>query len=255
METIQEIFGWTGMCLTIISFLTPIPIYIKVIKGEMNFEEAPGVMIIICYINSFCWFIYGVLTFNYQLKFAYKTGWIICIIFMIIYLFYEIKKYFVDSIFNIIILITGTWTLYYVLVFIIGNINIIGLICIITSCIMFFFPIQIILNVIYEKNYLIISIYNSCNRFIYSICWIIFGSLIKEYNLIIPNVIAMVLSLLQIIIYFNYKRRYIIINEADFTIGIENNSNEDTNQQESNIKSEEPEIKGKAKPVKIKSEI
>ena len=256
-EEVQELIGWISMGITILSFFGPVPIYINVIRGKINFEDAPGGMVIIYYINYFCWYIYGFMIFSDQIQYGYMTGWIICLILMIIYLCFEIKKYFVDTIFNIIILITGTWTLYHILMIVIDDDKYVGFICIITSCIVYFFPIQTIINVIYGKNFMIIPIYYSFIRLLYASGWLVYGSFIREFNVVIPNVIGLFLSLIEIIIFFSYKKKYPFFSDKDFisTIVIENNPNEES-KEETPIKDvEETEIKGKPKPVKIKSGI
>ena len=72
--------------------------------------------------------------------------------------------------------------------------------------------------------------------------------------MVFPNAIAIVLSLVEIIIYLSYKRKYPAIGEREFssTIGIETSANEEgTKKEEPAIKMDEEEVKGKEKPVKI----
>ena len=233
METVQECFGWAGTCLTVLSFISPIFPFLNVLKGKLNFEDTPGVLVTTCYVNYFCWYIYGDM----------------------IYLAYEVKKYLVDAILNTLILITGTWALYRALTIIIDDDRIVGKICIGTSCLVFLSPIQIIYKVIKEKNYILIPFYNCLFVFFYAICWVVYGILITEFYVVFPNAIAIILSLIEIIIFLNYKRKYPTIGERDFssTIGIETNPNEETSKKEdAPIKMDEDvEDKGKEKPVKI----
>ena len=190
-----------------------------------------------------------------QIKYCYMIGGIVNLILMIIYLAYEVKKYLVDSILNTLILITGTWALYWALTFIIEDDRIVGKICIGTSCVVFLSPIQIIYKVIKEKNYILIPIYNCYLIFLYSICWVVYGIFITDFYVVFPNAIAIVLALVEIIIYLNYKRKYPGIGEREFssTIGIETTANEEASKKEdsSSIKMEEVDDKVKEKPVKI----
>ena len=256
METFQEITGWIGCGITVLSFIFPIFPYLNVLRGKISFEDTPAVYVTTCYVNYFCWYVYGDMIFSDQLKYAYIIGSGINLILMIIYLAYEVKKYLVDSILNTLILITGTWALYRALTIIIDDDRIVGKICIGTSCIVFLSPIQVIYKVIKEKNYNIINILNSWLVLLYGICWVIYGVLITEFYVVFPFAIAIILSLVEIIIYISYKRKYPTIGEKDFssTIGIETTANEEPVKKEmpNVIKyEEEPETKGKEKPVKI----
>jgi uncharacterized protein with PQ loop repeat len=255
METVQECFGWAGTGITVLSFLFPVFPYINVLKGKLDFESTPAVLVTTCYVNYFCWYIYGDMIFSDQIKYCYMIGGIVNLILMIIYLAYEVKRYLVDSILNTLILITGTWALYRALTIIIDDDRIVGKICIGTSFIVFLSPIQIIYKVIKEKNYILIPIYNCYLIFLYSICWVVYGIFITDFYVVFPNAIAIVLALVEIIIYLNYKRKYPGIGEREFssTIGIETTANEEANKKEdsSSIKMEEVDDKVKEKPVKI----
>jgi uncharacterized protein with PQ loop repeat len=255
METVQECFGWAATAITVLSFLSPVFPYINVLKGKLNFEDTPAVLVTTCYVNYFCWYIYGDMIFSDQIKYCYMIGGIVNLVLMIIYLAYEVKKFLVDSILNTLILITGTWALYRALTIIIDDDRIVGKICIGTSCIVFLSPIQIIYKVIKEKNYILIPIYNCYMIFLYAICWVVYGIFITDFYVVFPNSIAIVLALIEIIIYLNYKRKYPAIGEREFssTIGIETTSNEEPSKKEENTlkMDEDTEAKGSEKPVKI----
>ena len=254
METIQECFGWAAMGINVISFLSPVFPYINVLKGKLNFEDTPAVLVTTCYVNYFCWYIYGDMIFSDQIKYGFMVGSIICLILMIIYLAYEVRKYLVDSILNTLILITGTWALYRALTIIIDDDRTVGKICIGTSCIVFLSPIQVVYKVIKEKNYILIPIYNSWLCLFYAICWVVYGVFITDFYVVFPNAIAIILSLVEIFIYLNYRKKYPAIGERDFssTIGIETTSTEEPKKEETPIKMEDlSEGKGKEKPVKI----
>ena len=259
METVQESFGWVGAVISVLSFIAPVFPYLKVLKGKLSFEDTPAVFVTTSYINYFCWSIYGDMIFSDQLKYSYMIGGIINLVLMIIYLAYEVKKYLVDSILNTLILITGSWALYRALTIIIDDDRIVGKICIATSCIIFFFPIQIVYKVIKDKNYILIPIYNCYLIVLYSICWVVYGIFITDFYIVFPNSIAIILSLVQIVIYLNFKKKYPAIGEREFssTIGIETNPSDESNKKEEPPiqLDEEGDDKDKEKPVKIVSKV
>ena len=113
---------------------------------------------------------------------------------------------------------------------------------------------QILYRVIKEKNYILIPIYSAWIYLCASIAWVAYGIMITDFYVVCPHVIGIVLSLIQIIVYLNYKRKYPAIGEREFssTIGIESTGNEDSKKEEAPIKiDEDSQPQAKEKPVKI----
>lgn len=116
-----------------------------------------------------------------------------------------------------------------------------------------FSPILLIYKVIKEKNYNLIPIYSAYVSIGSTFCWIGYGVLTTDLYVIFPYLTGLILSIIQIVIFCNYKKRYFTIGEKDFTstIGIESNGNDNENK-ETTIKGEEDlQINSKEKPVKI----
>ncbi len=141
---------------------------------------------------------------------------------------FELKKYTLDEILNILIIITGTYSIYRGFTLIIDDDSIIGKICIATSCIVFLSPIQLIYRVIKEKNYNLIPIYTAYISLVSTSCWVVYGIFITDINVIFPNFIGLILAIIQIVIFQNYKKKYHGIGEKDSTstIGIESTEND-----------------------------
>ena len=255
MEGMQEFFGWLATGLTICGFISPIFPYLNVLRGRLSFEETPAVLVTTSYVNYFCWYVYGDMIFSDQLKYGYLIGSCIFGLLIVIYLIFEIRKYLVDTVLNALILITGTWALYRALTIIIDDDRVVGKICIGTAIIVYVQPMQILYKVIKEKNYAFISIYNCYLSFLYSVCWLVYGIFITDFYVVFPYAVGFILSLVQIVVYLNYKKKYPIIGERDFssTIGIETTPNEEAKKESTPIKMDEmtEETEGKEKPVKI----
>jgi hypothetical protein len=95
-----------------------------------------------------------------------------------------------------------------------------------------------------------IPIYNTFISLCASIGWVIYGYGITERYVIYPNTIIIILSLIQIILYFIYRNKYPSFDERTVisTIGIEN---EDP-KKDDNIKNMDEETQPSiSKPVKI----
>ena len=254
MDTVREYLGWAACGISVLYYIAPIFPFLQVLKGKLNFEDTPGVFVTTCYINTFIWYIYGDMIFSDQVKYSNMVASCISLVLMVIYLIYELRKYLVDSILNTLILITGTWAVYRALTIIIDDDRIVGKICIGTQIIMYLSPIQILYRVIKEKNYILIPFYSSLGHILACILWIVYGVLITDYYVICTHSAGIILSLVQIIVYCNFKRKYPAIGEKDFTstIGIETSGIEESKKEEPPIKiDDDSQTQIKEKPVKI----
>ena len=247
MDTIQESIGWIAATFNICFYLTPTFNFVKVLKGKVNFEESPGVYVTTCYVNSFIWFIYGDMIFSDQVKISNMISALINLIFMLIYLAFELRKYFIDAILNTLILITGSWAVYRALTIVIDDDRVVGDICIGTTFIIFLSPIQILYKVFKEKNYNIIPVFASIIYLSGCLSWFIYAIFIKDFYLAFPHVLGVILSGVEIAVYVNCKRRYPGIGEngASGTIDIVSGGNDDIKKEETPIKIDE------GKPVEI----
>ena len=246
MDTLQESIGWLAGCFNVCFYLTPTFNFIKVLKGKVNFEESPGVYVTTCYVNCFIWFIYGDMIFSDQVKISNMIAALINLIFMLIYLAYELRKYFVDAILNTLILITGSWACYRALTIVIDDDRVVGDICIGTTIIIFISPIQILYKVFKEKNYNIIPVFSAIIYLFTCLFWFVYAIFIKDFYLAFPNLLGIILSAVEIAVYINCKRRYPGIGEITTgTIDIVSGGNDENKKEETPIKIDE------GKPVEI----
>ena len=91
-----------------------------------------------------------------------------------------------------------------------------------------------------------------------SSCWTTYGIYLADFNVMFPNCVGVILAIVQILVYLNYKRRYPTIGEKDFTstIGIENTYNDEVKKEDITIKGDEDvQNNSKDKPVKIVEKI
>ena len=252
MDNSQEYFGWAAACLNVCHYIAPVIPFINVIKGKLNYEDTPGVFISTCYANSFVWYIYGDMILSDQIKIANCIIACISLILIFIYLIYELKKYWLDSILNALILMSGSWAVYRTLVYLVDDEKIIGKIAVATLLLVYLNPIYILYKVIKEKNYIIIPIYPIWVYLFGCVAWIIYGIYLSDLYIVIPHIGGIIISLLQILIFVNYKRKYPVINEKIYssTIGIESTGKEEPKIKENSVKIDE-NLPGKEKPVKI----
>ena len=109
----------------------------------------------------------------------------------------------------------------------IKNNDVIGYICAGFSIILAINPIFLIKRLLKYKNYKLIPIKLYLLRLISTICWIIYGFMIINFSVILPNFIGMIFSLILIFIWKILRKRRPAIEEvANYSI---NNSKKPEN--------------------------
>lgn len=261
---LEDTVGWIGCAITTCYYIPQMGSFIKVMQNKINFEEAPGFFISISYLNCFLWMIYGDQIFSDTVRTTFLIASFICLFNMIVYIIYEAKKYLMDAILNFLIIFMASWSIYKYLTIEVDDDKVVGSICLVTSTILYSYFGYIIYKVINEKNFMLIHFNTTSIYFVSSLLWFTYGIVIKDLFMLITYTAGSILSLIEIIIYINYEKKYpaISTNDAD-TQGTESNKKEDKEEKEE----KEEEIKNiddnnklekleklensKSKPVKI----
>jgi len=255
IDDVNEGIAYVAAFFTVLYYIPKVAPFINVIQGMVNFENTPGFQITICYINCLFWFLYGDLLFSDQMRIGYMVACIICLISMGIYLVYEIRKYFVDSVLNFLILVSSSWGAYRYFTVEFDDDVFLGRICIASSILVHSITIYNIYRVIKTKSFKLIHINNSIIHLLAVICWCTYGIIDKDRFIYIPYGIGVLLCLMEIFLYKKYKKKYSSsFGEKSFisTIGIETTGNEDSKTVEPTIKiNEDIQNNIKEKPVKI----
>ena len=103
----------------------------------MNFEYTPIYLVSTIYIDCFSWYIYGLKILSEQIMLANKIGICSTLALIAIYFGFELRKYTVDTILNIIILVMGTLVMQKGLDTIVEDFQVVGKICFVTKLINF----------------------------------------------------------------------------------------------------------------------
>lgn len=259
---LEDTVGWIGCVITTCYYIPQMGPFIKVMQKKINFEDAPGFFISISYLNCFLWMIYGDQIFSDTVRTTFLIACFICLFNMIVYIIYETKKYLMDAILNFLIIFMASWSIYKYLTIEVDDDKVVGSICLVTSTILYSYFGYIIYKVINEKNFMLIHFNTTSIYFVSSLLWLTYGIVIKDLFMLFTYTTGSIISLIEIIIYINYEKKYpaISTNDADTQ---ESNKKEDKEDKEEKDEKEE-EIKNiddnnkleklensKSKPVKI----
>lgn len=229
MINTNDVFGWIAVCLSIILFFSPIPLYFKLCRGKIRYSDCPNLKVLGNYIICINWLIYSFLLKNNQIFICFLSGAFFSIICVLTFLVILAKIKALKSILFAIILLFYTFLTYLLLGIMIQNIDFVGYLCVAISLIYLIDPFFILKKTIKYRNYKYIHIKLCLTSLVATTCWIIYGFMIVNFHLIIPNLIGMISNFILMFIWNIFKKRKPIAEEvANYSINTSKNRPENT---------------------------
>ena len=206
-DLVGDIFGWIGTAISTFFFIAPVVPFLKLIKGEITVKESPGILLICSFMNCVLWGDYGLLLDRFLQYFPNGLGGSITLIWITIYLIHLAKRkigYALLYIFILTVSVVGITLLFF---FIVPS-AVTGKIVLVFNVLMYASPGEKMVTVCKTGNYNLIPIWSTIGATACSACWLIYGLYVNDWNVIIPNALGVLCSIVQIIVYIIYKGRY-----------------------------------------------
>ena len=200
---LDEIVSWTATILGFGLKASPIVLFYQIAVGNKKIEIVPEMLILCNVLSAELWFSYWI---RIKTKMApivsSSVSFVLGVIFSIIYLFYFSQKKCSKLFIYLIMECVAIALLYYTLS--LTEIKIVGFIANCVNILNFISPAQRIVRVCREKNYSLIPIATTVLGCISSFLWLVFGILINDYNVMIPNTISVLIALFNTLIWFYF---------------------------------------------------
>ena len=219
-----------GSCLSLLFTLSFIYSSIKVYLHKMDYNEIPFIVLCFGYLNNLIWYYYSDLIYHDYMKMVYKINYIFSLILIIIYLKYEIKEDKIDSLLNILIVITASWAIKKLMMDIFNDEDKVKISSGFSTISVLMAVVEWMFRAYKEKNKNILNIFCALSLICVSICRIIFGYIYEELSFLIPNIIGFIIGCAYIGIWTNLNRNY---KYSDIPVEIKENNN-DENKNENN---------------------
>ena len=215
-QLVKQIFGWSGAALATYFFIAPCVPFYKLVNEQIKVNEIPGFLLICSFMNCILWADYGLLDNAIQVYFTNGLGGAITLVWITTYLIYLGKQNVCFALILIILLMIAVGGISFVFYFIISK-KITGLTAMVFNVLMYAAPGEKILKVCKTKQYNLIPIFSTIGGFFCSLCWLMFGIIKGDINMIIPNALGLFFAILQVVVYtvFYCKKK----NEDNFDIG------------------------------------
>ena len=197
---LEEIVSWSATILGFGLKASPIVLYYQIAVGNKKIEIIPEMLIICNVISAELWFSYWIRIGTKMAPIVSSSvSFILGIIFSIIYLYYFSEKKCSRFFIYILLECLALALLYYSLTF--TELKIVGFIANCVNILNFISPAQRIVRVCREKNYSLIPIVTTVLGCVTSFGWLVFGILINDYNVMIPNIISVLIALFNTLIW------------------------------------------------------
>ena len=197
---LEEIVSWSATILGFGLKASPIVLYYQIAVGNKKIEIIPEMLIICNVVSAELWFSYWIRIGTKMAPIVSSSvSFTLGIIFSIIYLYYFSEKKFSKFFIYILLECLAFALLYYSLSF--TELKIVGFIANCVNILNFISPAQRIVRVCREKNYSLIPIVTTVLGCVTSFGWLVFGILINDYNVMIPNIISVLIALFNTLIW------------------------------------------------------
>ena len=176
----------------------------KIIKKKEKYTYLPFCMLLFFSLNSLCWTCYWFKISNMIFMLSFYISIIIDSGLVIIYLYFLcnfIKRFLISSILLVVIELIITIS---VLLFLFDYLNFYRRCMIVINTIMYISPGQNLIKVFKEKKCKFIPILSTMMGLICSGGWLLFGKIIDDIYIIIPNGLGLIFSTLYSLIWLIY---------------------------------------------------
>ena len=211
IESLTPIKNYVSLFSTFLNIflnLSPIVIFINIVKGKEEYTNIPPMMLLFSFLNNAIWGGY------WYRKNEMSVFWccFICVtiatIFSSWYLFYYSKKIFCK--FMIYVLCQITFEMGIIALFFSNLIDlyIVGILLIVINTMQYVSPAQNLIKVIKEKNHKLIPIISTILGALCSGGWLLFGLIVGDINSIISNGLGCLSSIFTTLIWFWIFTKY-----------------------------------------------
>ncbi|XP_047307412.1 bidirectional sugar transporter SWEET11-like [Impatiens glandulifera] len=205
---VANIFGIFGNIISSMVFLSPVPTFYTIWtnKSTAGFQSVPYVVALF---SATLLLYYGILKKHdvVLLITINSFGILIETVYISIYLYYSTTK--VQTVRMLVLILVGFAAIVISSQFAIkdysSRLQIVGRICLVFSVCVFVAPLLVVKQVIQTKNSQFMPFYLSLTLTINAIIWFIYGLLINDMNIAIPNVLGLFFGVVQMILYWIYR--------------------------------------------------
>ena len=224
---------------------------IKLFRHKYTYDVFPIITLFFCYINGLIWTQYSDLIYHESMKSLFQYSNILSCAFIIIYSIYELRNDIIDTILNILILVTSSWAVKKLLQDILKEEEKVKTTCCYSIIVFYLTILEWIYRSRSERNTNILNFISGLFLLASSCCWVYYGFKYEDKFFLLPNLLGILMGVFYIFIWYEMKKKY------GYVVPKKKEKKEDKKEEEKNKdekeKKEEKENK-KEGEIKIENE-
>ena len=242
-EEIILLIGSTFSLLYTVSFGFSL---IKLFKKKYTYEVFPIISLFFCYLNGLIWTQYSDLIYHESMKFLFQVSNIISCGFVVIYSLYEILKDIIDTILNVLILITSSWAVKKLLMDILKEEEKVKMTCAYAIIILYLASLEWTYRANVERNTNILNMISALFLLCLASCWIFYGIKYEDKYFLYPNLVGIFTGIIYLYNWNRLRKKY------GYIVPVKKNKEEKKKSEEKENKEDNKEVKENKKLVEVK---
>ncbi|GLU20776.1 hypothetical protein SLE2022_369580 [Rubroshorea leprosula] len=205
------VFGLLGNISSFVVFLAPIPTFYRIWKKKST-EGFHSVPYLIALFSAMLWIYYALLKADAFLLITINAfGCFIETIYIVFYITYAPRKARIFTLTLLLLLnFMGFCSILLLTHFLTKasiRVDVLGWICMVFSLIVFVAPLSIMRQVIRTKSVEYMPFNLSLYLTVSAVMWLFYGIFLKDMYVTIPNILGLILGLLQLVLYAMYRNK------------------------------------------------
>ena len=204
----EEIIQLISACFNFLFSLSYIFSVIKFFRHKFTYDSFPIISLFFCFINDLIWTQYSDIIYHESMKFLFQCSYIISCGVIIIYTLAELRSDIIDSILNILILITSAWAVKKLLVDILKEEEKFKTTCCYSVIILYLSCLEWTFRAHTEKNTNILNLISALALLCFAICWVYFGFKYEDKYFLFSNLFGVFTCIIYILVWNKLKKKY-----------------------------------------------
>ncbi|CAO2141781.1 unnamed protein product [Urochloa humidicola] len=202
-------FGLLGNIISFMTYLAPLPTFYRIVKSKST-EGFQSVPYVVALFSAMLWIYYALLKSNeFLLITVNAAGCVIETIYIVIYLTYAPKKAKLFTAMILLLLNVGVFGLILLLTMLLSagekRVVLLGWVCVGFAVSVFVAPLSIIRKVVITRSVEFMPFFLSLSLTVSAVVWFLYGLLIKDKYVALPNVIGFTFGVIQMGLYAFYR--------------------------------------------------
>ncbi|CAN6372069.1 unnamed protein product [Urochloa humidicola] len=202
-------FGLLGNVISFMTYLAPLPTFYRIYKNKST-EGFQSVPYVVALFSAMLWIYYALIKSNECLLITVNSaGCVIETIYIVIYLIYAPKKAKLFTVKILLLLNVGVFGLILLLTLLLfagqHRVVALGWVCVGFSVSVFVAPLSIIGKVVRTRSVEFMPFSLSLSLTVSAVVWFLYGLLIKDKYVALPNVLGFTFGVIQMGLYAIYR--------------------------------------------------